>query len=144
MLQHLIIPKPEYFIKNSFYNFPVFFLICMMYCLGILVIFWAGLRFEEIARAEVWHGDVRVFSVFDLGSNELLGYCYLDLFSRLSICSYLKFLCSIIFFVCHWKLKLGSYSLFYREGKYGHTCMVPLQNSALTINGTRQVFILFF
>lgn len=66
-----------------------------------------GLRFEEIAGAEVWHGDVRVFSVFDLGCNELLGYCYLDLFSR--------------------------------EGKYGHTCMVPLQNSALTINGTRQI-----
>ncbi|PNY07048.1 neurolysin [Trifolium pratense] len=66
-----------------------------------------GLRFEEIAGAEVWHCDVRVFSVFDLSSSELLGYCYLDLFSR--------------------------------EGKYGHSCVVPLQNSALTISGTRQI-----
>jgi hypothetical protein len=50
----------------------------------IHVTFWAGLRFEEIAGAEVWHCDVRVFSVFDLSSSELLGYCYLDLFSRLN------------------------------------------------------------
>ncbi|KAJ1396972.1 Peptidase M3A/M3B catalytic domain [Sesbania bispinosa] len=40
------------------------------------------LKFEEIAGADVWHCDVRVFSVFDLSSSELLGYCYLDLFSR--------------------------------------------------------------
>ncbi|XP_024636041.1 probable thimet oligopeptidase isoform X2 [Medicago truncatula] len=66
-----------------------------------------GLRFEEIAGAEVWHCDVRVFAVFDLSSSELLGYCYLDLFSR--------------------------------EGKYGHSCVVPLQNSALTISGARQI-----
>ncbi|CAK8567216.1 unnamed protein product [Lathyrus sativus] len=66
-----------------------------------------GLRFEEIMGAEVWHCDVRVFSVFDLSSSELLGYCYLDLFSR--------------------------------EGKYGHSCVVPLQNSALTISGSRQI-----
>ncbi|XP_057431663.1 probable thimet oligopeptidase isoform X2 [Lotus japonicus] len=66
-----------------------------------------GLRFEEIAGADVWHCDVRVFSVLDLGSNELLGYCYLDLFSR--------------------------------EGKYGHTCVVALQNSALRISGSRQI-----
>ena len=49
----------------------------------IFVIFHAGLRFEEIAGADVWHSDVRVFSVLDLGSSEILGYCYLDLFSRL-------------------------------------------------------------
>uniref|UniRef100_A0A0R0HUM6 Peptidase M3A/M3B catalytic domain-containing protein n=1 Tax=Glycine max TaxID=3847 RepID=A0A0R0HUM6_SOYBN len=59
-----------------------------------------GLRFEEIARADVWH-------VLDLGSGELLGYCYLDLFSR--------------------------------EGKYGHTCVLALQNSALTSSGAHQV-----
>ncbi|XP_054786982.1 probable thimet oligopeptidase [Prosopis cineraria] len=41
-----------------------------------------GLRFEEIVGAEVWHSDVCVFSVLDLGSGELLGYCYLDLYSR--------------------------------------------------------------
>ncbi|KAE9604808.1 putative neurolysin [Lupinus albus] len=66
-----------------------------------------GLRFEEIAGADVWHCDVRVFSVLDLGSSELLGYCYLDLFSR--------------------------------EGKYGHACVVSLQNSALTISGGWQI-----
>ncbi|KAK9750969.1 hypothetical protein RND81_02G233200 [Saponaria officinalis] len=41
-----------------------------------------GLRFEELVGAEVWHDDVRVFSVFDLSSGELIGYAYLDLFSR--------------------------------------------------------------
>jgi len=53
-------------------------------------IFHTGLRFEEISRADVWHCDVRVFTVLDLGSSELLGYCYLDLFSRsdfLAICA---------------------------------------------------------
>lgn len=41
-----------------------------------------GLRFEEIAGAEVWHEDVRAYSVFDLSSGELMGYAYLDLYSR--------------------------------------------------------------
>ncbi|KAK1577521.1 hypothetical protein Q3G72_022495 [Acer saccharum] len=41
-----------------------------------------GLRFEEVADAEVWHSDVQVFSVFDLSSNELLGYFYLDIYKR--------------------------------------------------------------
>ncbi|KAJ9176242.1 hypothetical protein P3X46_011577 [Hevea brasiliensis] len=66
-----------------------------------------GLRFQEIADAEVWHGDVSVFSVFDLSSNELLGFFYLDLYKR--------------------------------DGKYGHTCVVALQNGALSCNGARQI-----
>ncbi|XP_074309933.1 putative thimet oligopeptidase [Silene latifolia] len=41
-----------------------------------------GLRFEEIVSVDVWHDDVRVFSVFDLSSGELMGYVYLDLYSR--------------------------------------------------------------
>uniref|UniRef100_A0A803L121 Peptidase M3A/M3B catalytic domain-containing protein n=1 Tax=Chenopodium quinoa TaxID=63459 RepID=A0A803L121_CHEQI len=41
-----------------------------------------GLRFQEIFGAEVWHEDIRVFSVFDLSSCELMGYAYLDLYSR--------------------------------------------------------------
>ncbi|KOM39746.1 hypothetical protein LR48_Vigan03g312800 [Vigna angularis] len=65
-----------------------------------------GLRFEEIS-GDVWHSDVRVFTVLDLGSSELLGYCYLDLFAR--------------------------------EGKYDHTCVLALQNSALTISGAKQI-----
>lgn len=44
-----------------------------------------GLRFEEVRDTEVWHSDVEVFSVFDLTSNELLGYFYLDIYQRFSI-----------------------------------------------------------
>ncbi|KAH8495439.1 hypothetical protein H0E87_018570 [Populus deltoides] len=66
-----------------------------------------GLRFQEVADAEVWHGDVSVFSVFDLSSGELLGYFYLDIYMR--------------------------------EGKYGHTCVVALQNGALSYSGERQI-----
>ncbi|XVF02672.1 hypothetical protein REPUB_Repub04eG0194500 [Reevesia pubescens] len=66
-----------------------------------------GLRFEEIADADVWHSDVQVFSVFDLSSGELLGYFYLDMYTR--------------------------------EGKYGQTCVVALQNGSVAFNGARQV-----
>ncbi|XP_061974170.1 probable thimet oligopeptidase isoform X1 [Populus nigra] len=66
-----------------------------------------GLRFQEVADAEVWHGDVSVISVFDLSSGELLGYFYLDIYMR--------------------------------EGKYGHTCVVALQNGALSYSGERQI-----
>ncbi|GMN49143.1 hypothetical protein TIFTF001_018304 [Ficus carica] len=61
-----------------------------------------GLRFDEIDDSEVWHPDVRVFSVLDLGSGELMGYFYLD--------------------------------MYIREGKYSHTCVVGLQNGALSPN----------
>ncbi|CAK9312423.1 unnamed protein product [Citrullus colocynthis] len=66
-----------------------------------------GLRFEEVIDAEVWHCDVKLYSVFDLNSGELIGYFFLDLYTR--------------------------------EGKYIHTCVVALQNSALLSNGTRQI-----
>lgn len=66
-----------------------------------------GLRFEEIADADAWHSDVRMFSVFDLSSGELLGYFYLDMYTR--------------------------------EGKYGQTCVVALQNGSVAFNGARQV-----
>ncbi|KAL0421505.1 UNVERIFIED_CONTAM: putative thimet oligopeptidase [Sesamum latifolium] len=65
-----------------------------------------GLRFEEVEGAEVWHQDVQLFSVFDLSSGELMGYFYIDIYSR--------------------------------EGKYGHTCVVSLQNGSW-INSTRQI-----
>ncbi|CAL5350478.1 unnamed protein product [Camellia sinensis] len=67
-----------------------------------------GLRFEEIANAEVWHSDVHLYSIYDLSSSELLGYFYLDMFSR--------------------------------EGKYGHTCVVALQNGSF-VNGARKAII---
>ena len=41
-----------------------------------------GLRFQEIQKVDAWHDSVRLFSVTDLTSNELLGYFFLDLFSR--------------------------------------------------------------
>ncbi|KAI3981805.1 hypothetical protein MKX01_027790 [Papaver californicum] len=41
-----------------------------------------GLKFEEMADAEVWHNDVRCFSALDLSSSELLGYFYLDIYAR--------------------------------------------------------------
>ncbi|GMI87715.1 plant-specific protein of M3 family [Hibiscus trionum] len=66
-----------------------------------------GLRFEEVANADVWHSDVRVFSVFDLSSGELLGYFYLDMYTR--------------------------------EGKYGQTCVVALQNGSVAFSGARQI-----
>lgn len=66
-----------------------------------------GLRFEEIVDADVWHSDVRVFSVFDLSSGELLGYFYLDMYTR--------------------------------EGKYGQTCVVSLQNGSVAVSGARQI-----
>ncbi|XP_021292898.1 probable thimet oligopeptidase isoform X2 [Herrania umbratica] len=66
-----------------------------------------GLRFEEIADADVWNGDVRVFSVFDLRSGELFGYFYLDVFTR--------------------------------EGKYGQTCVLALQNGSVAFSGARQI-----
>ncbi|GKV14682.1 hypothetical protein SLEP1_g25514 [Rubroshorea leprosula] len=68
-----------------------------------------GLRFEEITGADIWHFDVRVFSVFDLTSGELLGYFYIDLYRR--------------------------------EGKYGHTCVVALENGAVGLNGARQIAV---
>ncbi|KAK6922350.1 Peptidase M3A/M3B catalytic domain [Dillenia turbinata] len=66
-----------------------------------------GLRFEEIIDADVWHQDIHLYSVLDLSSSELLGYFYLDLYSR--------------------------------AGKYGHTCVLPLQNGSLLPNGSRQI-----
>ncbi|KDP26747.1 hypothetical protein JCGZ_17905 [Jatropha curcas] len=71
-----------------------------------------GLRFQEMSDPEVWHSDVSVFSVLDLGSGELLGFFYLDLYKR--------------------------------EGKYGHTCVVALQNGALLSNEARKIPVALF
>lgn len=42
----------------------------------------AALRFEEMKDAETWHDTVRLFSVWDASSSDLLGYFFLDIFSR--------------------------------------------------------------
>jgi hypothetical protein len=62
---------------------------CQIYYDQCPILLHAGLRFQEVADAEVWHGDVSVFSVFDLSSGELLGYFYLDIYMRFA--SYLGF-----------------------------------------------------
>ncbi|KAJ3678377.1 hypothetical protein LUZ60_002180 [Juncus effusus] len=66
-----------------------------------------GLRFEQVKDAEVWHDSVTLFSVYDCNTSDLLGYFYLDIFSR--------------------------------EGKYAHSCVLPLQNGCSTSSGTRKV-----
>lgn len=42
-----------------------------------------GLGFKEVEGAAVWHPDVQLFSVSDISSKELVGYFYLDLYSRI-------------------------------------------------------------
>lgn len=49
---------------------------------SLLYLFHEGLSFEEVADAEVWNSDVRVFSVLDSSSSEILGYFYLDMYRR--------------------------------------------------------------
>ncbi|KAK4342656.1 hypothetical protein RND71_038472 [Anisodus tanguticus] len=51
---------------------------------GILKIFQDlfGLSFKEVEGAALWHPEVQLFSVSDLSSKELIGYFYLDLYSR--------------------------------------------------------------
>lgn len=41
-----------------------------------------GLRFEKVINSDTWHHDVELFSVFDLNSTDLIGYFYLDLYTR--------------------------------------------------------------
>ncbi|CAA6668038.1 unnamed protein product [Spirodela intermedia] len=41
-----------------------------------------SLKFEEVREVDAWHDTVRLFSVIDFSSNELLGYFFLDIFSR--------------------------------------------------------------
>ncbi|KAI0528948.1 hypothetical protein KFK09_001492 [Dendrobium nobile] len=41
-----------------------------------------GLKFKEVKDIEIWHETVNLYAVLDLSSKELLGYVYLDMFSR--------------------------------------------------------------
>ncbi|CAN8238677.1 unnamed protein product [Cochlearia groenlandica] len=41
-----------------------------------------GIKIEEVTEIDVWYYDVRAFAVFDSGSGKLLGYFYLDMFTR--------------------------------------------------------------
>jgi Zn-dependent oligopeptidase len=53
-----------------------------IFCSYVFLFFCVALRFEEIKDAEVWHDTVRVFSVWDGSSSDLLGYFFLDIFAR--------------------------------------------------------------
>lgn len=54
----------------------------------------------EISNAEVWHETVCLYSVLDLSSSELLGYLYLDMFSRFISFSSSDFYLLVILFRC--------------------------------------------
>ncbi|XP_020575057.1 probable thimet oligopeptidase isoform X2 [Phalaenopsis equestris] len=41
-----------------------------------------GLTFKEVKDVEVWHETVKLYAVLEFSSNDLLGYVYLDIFSR--------------------------------------------------------------
>ncbi|XP_010419052.1 PREDICTED: probable thimet oligopeptidase [Camelina sativa] len=47
-----------------------------------------GIKIEEVTEVDVWYHDVRAFAVFDSGSGKLLGYFYLDMFTREGKCSH--------------------------------------------------------
>ncbi|KAG8173143.1 hypothetical protein JTE90_009837 [Oedothorax gibbosus] len=51
---------------------------------GLLIIYQGllGLKFKEIKEAVLWHEDVKMYSVEDLSTGELLGYFFLDLQPR--------------------------------------------------------------
>ncbi|KAF1742634.1 hypothetical protein MXB_3676, partial [Myxobolus squamalis] len=40
------------------------------------------LRFEQVENTKIWHPEVTLYSVHDKGTDDLLGYFYLDLFPR--------------------------------------------------------------
>lgn len=42
----------------------------------------AGLKFEKVNQALVWHHDVYLMSVLDTNTGEQIGYVYLDIYSR--------------------------------------------------------------
>ncbi|CAD5316569.1 unnamed protein product [Arabidopsis thaliana] len=47
-----------------------------------------GIKFEEVTEVDVWYHDIRAFAVFDSGSGKLLGYFYLDMFTREGKCNH--------------------------------------------------------
>ncbi|KAK9027773.1 hypothetical protein V6N11_067596 [Hibiscus sabdariffa] len=96
--------------------------------------FPAGLRFEETADVEAWHCDVRVFSVFDLISGELLSYFYPGMYTR--FLHYFDF--SSLFLSAFLALVREKWALIVEQGKYGQTCVVALQNGSVAFNGAQQ------
>ncbi|KAM3382200.1 putative thimet oligopeptidase [Capsicum galapagoense] len=96
-----------------------------------------GLGFKEVENAVVWHPDVQLFSVSDLSSEELVGYFYLDLYSRLSQLDYSFSVLMCLLYQLYGRTLKICYNLN-RVGKYAHTCVIALQNSSLN-NGSRQI-----
>ena len=48
----------------------------------IILLSFSGLQFLELEKKNVWHEEVQEFSVVDLQSREVMGFFYLDAFSR--------------------------------------------------------------
>eukprot|EP00824_Muranothrix_gubernata_P014549 TRINITY_DN30183_c0_g3_i1.p1 TRINITY_DN30183_c0_g3~~TRINITY_DN30183_c0_g3_i1.p1 ORF type:complete len:773 (+),score=151.99 TRINITY_DN30183_c0_g3_i1:328-2646(+) len=41
-----------------------------------------GMRFEELSSERIWHPDVKLFAVYNEGTEDLIGHFFLDLFPR--------------------------------------------------------------
>ncbi|KNA16134.1 hypothetical protein SOVF_091710 isoform A [Spinacia oleracea] len=111
-----------------------------------------GLRFEEIVIAEVWHEDVQLRHKIA----RLLGY---DNYAEYAVGSRmakssskaeedkfhldfgaLKEYFPLVFDLSSSELMGYAYfDLYSRKGKYGQTCVLPLQNGSLSANAARQV-----
>lgn len=57
-------------------------IICIFLAIYLKILLGPGLKFKEVKDVEVWHETVNLYSVMEVSSNEILGYVYLDMFSR--------------------------------------------------------------
>ena len=72
---------------------------------------------------------MQLFAVIDSSSGELMGYFYLDIYSRFILTINLHVFGH--FFLGNWHSANTETSvLLIREGKYAHTCVVALQNGS--------------
>lgn len=80
---------------------------------------------------------MQLFSTSDLSSKGLVGYFYLDLYSRLSQLDYSSSSSMCFLYQLYGRILKIRFN-FNRVGKYAHTCVIALQNGLLN-NGSRQV-----
>ena len=81
----------------------------------------------------MWHEDVEQWRVDDATNGDTIGYFYLDLYPRYKIEKATAiFILSIMFCL------FTSCICTFRDGKYGHACMMQLQPGCLDSQGKRQ------